>query len=1017
MGVIWVVVKHNLRWMFVSVLIFAFASGILSNASSLSQWYSKALTGEFLDVTRVDFVVGQTGLADKVGDVHGTIPRLREVTGVVSELLVCPAFSTTIKISKYEGSTSTCTIALASNGTRFILDWMFLCSYLGLEKLIPENDVEASYPRKGEAVVSPVLAELLDIRIGDNLTVETPSDLLTFKVSGMTKLSYFAIGEKIRKPDSPLQTFPLIPPLEQMEFAQTLSGDLWLNLTGLPAYRTNWFAIISPEDASDLFEREWILQTPMASINHYVYTRRDNLIEPLNIDKTVSNLRQTRDRIELTASEAPNNVRSDVLQLFETAATEVDLFAVIAGGFMLAALPLYWFVASPITKMFVERKRSEITLLRTRGLSLRGVSVAYTTLIVVSAAVGGVLGALLQANILQILATLHLIGSQYAEVSGGIGVALPDVSSLFLYVIVSLALAVVSVRSITKSVGQFQPVEAGKLRGNEEKGSDHVGKLTILFLCLGLVKLFLQFVGWDSTVYFRYPPSNPFLAMGLALFAAVDNYALTPLAPVFVGYGFAKLISAKSSKIGVLLHPFSLMAGLRKRKISFRLLTSDMWRTAASLTLLTLVLSYGISSYVTYGTTTQHASQLAGEFTGADIRIDCLPNATLKVQETLKSIPEILSYTRIDVLMSFFETDTDLGKVEGFQPLIAIDPDTYVDVACLENAPELRAALANLTLGHIIGLRGAQWMNDRSGALITSGSFPIANVSKDWAQIRWYADPGLKSNETVEFSVDKWFNISVPATVESTETLQVKAPLEEILEHYYSSSRISWYYGAGEYLADVLLPHTSQGALFDFAGFLIRQENESDIKHEQIKSIFVLKLQSESETGNVAAVLRDNLNDQSITITRSEAISVLRKAYPRLAVGLDFTQINCILITAASLGGLVAITVVAAAGRKSVLSLLCIRGSNRKDCVALFLPETAVILFLAGLLGTVMGLLLGTAFVNSIADLIPPLFTGNTVHVFLAPAIWYFTATALAVFTVVQIISTAANSAIDTGAV
>jgi hypothetical protein len=1015
MGVVQVVVKHNLRWMLVSVLIFAFASGILSNASSLSQWYSKTLTAEFLDVTRVDFVVEQTGLPDKVADVHGTIPRLQEVTGVVTELMVCPAFYTRVEISKTDTTMSSFTIAHASNGTRLILDLMYLCGYLGLEQLIPESDLQASYPKRGEAVVSKVLAELLDIRVGDNFTLETPSNPLTFRVSGMTELSWFDIDEKIRKPDSPVQTSPLVPPLDQMQFVQTVSGDLWLNLTRLPAIWTNWFAVISPDDAADLFGRDWILQTPMSSISHFVYTSRDSLVEPLNIDKTVVNLQQARDRIELTASEAPASVKSDILQLFETAATEVDLFAVIAGGFMLAAFPLYWFVASPITNMFVERKRKEIILLRTKGLSLRGVSIAYTTLIVLSAVIGGVLGAMLQANILQILAALHLIGSQYASVSGRIGFMLPDVSSLLLYVVVSLVLAAVSVRRVTKSVGQFEPVEADRLRGNPEKASDHVGKLTLLLLCLGLVKLFLQFAGWNSTVYFRYPPSNPFLSMGLTLFAAVDNYALTPLAPVFVGYGFAKLISANSSKIGVLLHPFSLLAGLRKRKISFRILTSDMWRSAASLTLLTLVLSYGISSYVTYGTITQHTSNLEEEFTGADIRIDCLPNATSKVEETLKSIPENFNYTRIDVLMSFFETDTDLGKVEGFQPVIAIDPETYVDVAYLENAPELRAALANLTFGHIIGLESAQWMNAQSGAVITSGSFPKAAVSKEWSEIRWY--PGLQFNETVEFSVDKWFNISVPATVESTETLQVKAPLEDLVEHYYSASQVLWYYGAGEYLADALLPHTSQGALFDFAGFIMRQDNESDIKHDQIKSIFVLRPQSESETGNVVAALRDNLTGQSLIISRSEAITVLRTSYPRLAVGLDFTQINCILITVASLGGLVAIAAIAATGRKTVLSLLRIKGSSRKDCVALFLPETALILFLAGLLGTVMGLLLGTAFVNSIADLIPPLFTGSSVHMFLAPAVWYFTATALAVFAVVQITSTAASSTIDTGAV
>ena len=1007
MSVVWLVVKHNLKWIVALALIFAFASGILSNASSLSQWYSKTLTAEFLDVTRVDFVVNQKGLAGKVADVHGTLPRLEEVTDVVSEMYVSVGFPMTVRIDHETWSSSLVTVH-APNGTKFILHWgQELCSYLGLEKLIEESDIGAPYPKQGEAVVSRDLSKLLDMGIGDNLTIETLDGLLIFRVSGITDLSYLTVQGKIRKPDSPLQFFPSSPPVEELKFVQTKSGELYRDIRGISTWRTNWFAIISPEDSADLFSRDWITETTRYSISHYVYSKRESLVEPLNIDKTVSNLLWARDRIELIASEAPASVGSDILTLFETAAGEVNLFSVIAGGFMLAALPLYWFVASPITNLFVERKRSEIALLRIRGLSFRGISLAYITLIAASAVAGGVLGALLQANILQILASLHVIGPEYTGTSTGLGLTLPDASSLFLYVIISLALAILSVRKIIKSVSSLQPAEATRVRENREMAPERVGKITILLLCLGLAKLVLQLIGWDSTVYFRYPPSNPFLAMGLALFAAFDNYALTTLAPVFVAYGFTKLISVKSDKFGVLLRPFSLLAGLRRRKISFRLLSSEMWRTAASLILITLVLSYGIGSYVSNCTVTEHAWKMAGEFTGADIRVDCLPNATHRVEETIKAIPELSNYTRIDVLISYFQKIVGSGHCDAFEPLIAIDPETYVEVAYLDNAPELRQALANLEPGHIIGLKGAQWLRDCMGQVITSGTFPIANIPKDWDQILWSVH--LRSNETAVFDIDDWFNITVPGTVESMETIEVKTSLERILEHRYSVP-----YGKYRpYVADVLLPHTSEGALFDFGGFVIRQENKSDIKHENVKSIFVIKLKSGADPSDVAAKLRSTLHNESVTITRSEAIGVIRKGYPRLAVGLDFTEINSILITTISLGGLIAITITTTIGRKSILCLLRIRGGKRKDGVALFLPETALVAFLACLLGTTIGLILGTGFVNSMADLIPPLFTGNTVQRFFSPVIWYFAATILAVFSIVQIVSIAAKSVID----
>jgi len=956
-----------------------------------------------LDVTRVDFVVDQKGLAGKTTDVYGTIQRLDEVTDVVSEMYVSVGFYTKVKFDSHIRGSNYVTVH-AANGTKFILYWgVGLCSYLGLEKLMKESDIGAPYPERGEAVVSRDLAKLLDIGIGDSLTIETPGDLLTFRVSGITDLSYATVQEKIRKPDMPLKFFPSSP-LEELRVIQTVSGELLLDPRG---HRFNWFAIISPEDSVDLFSRNWMAKTSMWSISHFVYAQRESLVEPLNIDKTVSNLLRARDRIELIGLEVPASVGSDILSLFETAAWEVDLFAVIVGGFMLAALPLYWFVASPITNLFVERKRSEIALFRIRGLSSRGISLAYITLIGASAVAGGVLGALLQANILQILASFRVIGPQYAETSGGLGLTLPDASSLLLYVIISLALAILSVRKIIRSVASLQPAEAMRLAEKREPASKRVGTLTILLLCLGLTNLVLQLVGWDSTVYFKHPPSNPFLAMGLALFATFDNYVLTTLAPVFVAYGFAKLISVKSDKFRVLLWPFSLLAGLRRRRISFRLLSSEMWRVAASFTLITLVLSYGMASHIANCTVTEHTWRLAGEFTGADIRVDCLPNATQGVEETIKAIPELLNYTRIDVLISYFEKVVGNMRGSSLRSHIAIDPETYVEVAYLENAPELREALASLEPGHIIGLKGLQWAKYFGGPLMTNCTFPIANIPWDWDQIQ--GGRGLMSNEAVVFNVDEWFNITVPGTIESLETIKVKTPLKFPLSYSPPGKGPLW-------LAEALLPHTSEGALFEFGGFVMRQENKLDIKHENIKSVFVIKLKSEADPSNVAEKLRSTLHNESLIITRSEAVSVIRKGYPRLAVGLDFSEINCILITTISLGGLVAVTLTATMGRKSILCLLRIRGGKRKDVVALFLPETALVSFLACLLGTTIGLTLGTGFVNSMADLIPPLFTGDTVQTFFSPIIWYFAATVLAVFSIVQIVSIAAKSVIDLGA-
>ena len=1031
MGLSWFVVKHNLKWMLALALIFAFASGVLSNASSLSQWYSKTLTEEFLNVTNVDFVVSQNGRVDRVKDVYETIPKLEEVNNVVSEIILHIGFYRSYYFVKpiggLVGGAGYTTMMHSRNGTKFLLTFPLpFCSYLGLENLINVSDLGASYPKQGEAIIPRDLARLLDIGTSDNLTMETPDGLLIFRVSGVTDLSLSTIQQKFRKPYLPLQFFPSpYPSFEQLKFAQTTSGELvpyWATAEEtdheglIVSSDFGWFAILSPEDSIDLFSTGWMSENPSYSISHYVYTERKMWTEPLNIDKTISNLQRIKDRLELTASDAPASVNSDVLTLFETAAKEINLFAIIAGGFMLAALPLYWFVAYPITDLFVDKKRGEIALLRIKGLSLRGTYLAYITLIVVSAVTGGILGALLQANILQILASLHVIGPQYMGTLREFQLALPDPYGLFSYVIISVVLAIFTAGKLIKSIGSLQPAEAVRLTERSEKAPRRVEKLTILLLCLGLVKLITQFAGLNSLIYFRYLPSNPFLAMGLVLFATFDNYALTAFAPVFVAYGFARLISAKSDKIGLLLWPFSFLAGLRRRKISCHLLLSDIWRTAATFTLITLVLSYGVGSYISNCSVAEHTWKLAGEFTGADLRVECLPNATLTVEETIKAIPELSNYTRIDVLISNFWTFVEpIGKgassyyasYSSFFSLIAIDPEAYVNVAYLENAPDLKKALANLKPEHIIGLKAAQSAEYVDGQLVKTCTFPATNTSMSWDQFSF----GHLLNESVPFDIDKWFNASLPGTIESAETRKTAIPLEGDLEPLKQA--YSFPLEDLSYAADVLLPHTSEGALFSFGGFAIRQEDQSKIKHEHVKSIFIIKLKPSADPDDVAAELIGILRNGSVITTRSEAVDVMRKGFPGLAAGLDFTTINYVLIVTISFGGVVVVTMTTTMGRKTIFSLLRIRGGKRKDSVALFLPETALISLLACLLGTAIGLALGAGFVNSMVDLIPHLFTGNTIQIFLSPLTWCFTVAVLAIFSTVQIASIAAKSAID----
>lgn len=1001
MSIVGLLVRRNVKWILAFAVIFAYASGVLANASGLSQRYSAKLTEEFLDFTHTDFVVSHTSMPgpDIVGEVRGRLEALEEVKYVISTVSTNLQFSVSFEYGGVNYGCSGIWVYLA-NGTRVpVAEGFVFVGFLGLRELTEEYEPEFPWPEPGTVTISQDIAQALNMEPGENLTMETSLGNLTFPINAITDLNAFTIWMKIQNPQIPSSSLPK---------PQYTFRPQWSDVPIVIEIPNN-LILVSSEDAVDLcmmFKGTF----PRKEIMHYVFCDRKKLVEPMNMDGTIRNLNRVQEKIEILTADLQANTQSFVLPLFTSAAPEINLFSIIENGYMLAALPLYWFVASTLATIFIEKKRREVALFRVKGMSTRNILFAYLTVVIISAVLGTALGTLLQTNIVEILIQHHGAWSLYSGEAGTFsGIVFPDGTTFITFLVLNLTLALLAVWKMTKSIASLQPTEAIEHLPEENAKSKRLGKLPILLLALGLVKVGLVLSGLDSTVYFKHPPPHPYMSMALSLFATFDLYALTALAPVFIAYGFARLVSAKPKIFSGLLKVLSFLAGLRRRKISFRMISSEMWRASASLLLVGLVVSYGVASYVSQNSLADHVWRMAGEFTGSDMRIDCLPSATQQVEAALKDVAEVLNYARIDVVISLLNLSST--AYEPYVSLMALDPEQYIKTAYLDSAPELRLALSDLEVGSVVGLRGGLGFKYWSGMVVTHCPFPTIK-----------GEDGRVVYEMLK--VEEWIDLPLLGAIEDPETLNVSTSLSVLKDpgNVPSVPREVLY---KEFLGRVLylrmvhdLPvrlgrYTFEGVLWGVGEFAINNESLADIEYEHLKTHFILKLKQNTDIDRIAAVLREKFSENAMVITRGEATGIITRSIPQLAFSLAFTQVNCMLITAISLGGLVVVAIVNAAGRSKVLSLLRTRGAKKLDVVALFLPEAAFVSLLAGVIGVAMGLLLAVGFHKSIGDSVPSLFTGGGLLLVYGWITWLFVCLALGVFASMHIIATVFHAKIS----
>jgi hypothetical protein len=293
----------------------------------------------------------------------------------------------------------------------------------------------------------------------------------------------------------------------------------------------------------------------------------------------------------------------------------------------------------------------------------------------------------------------------------------------------------------------------------------------------------------------------------------------------------------------------------------------------------------------------------------------------------------------------------------------------------------------------------------------------------------------IQGNKTLgkEVNVGEWLDLPLPGAYENPETINVSSSPLGLLGAINNPAGLAAVYGSLEWavfnywhygslptsptlqLSYPLMRYTSEGLLWSTAGFATLNETLTDTSYEHVKTHFIIKLKPEADAESLAHDLRNSLTEKVIVITRADAADIIIKSIPRLAISLAFAQMNCILITAISLGSLAAVTVVNAAGRSKVLSLLRTRGAKKLDGIALFLPEGVLLSLLAGVMGVLVGVLLAVSYNRSLADLVPNLFTKGGLQLSYGWSTWIFLCLTLAIFILMHIIATAFPRKISRG--
>ena len=368
---------------------------------------------------------------------------------------------------------------------------------------------------------------------------------------------------------------------------------------------------------------------------HYAWVDRSRFIDVWNLDATEERLDELRVDVEkaIAAHVTPPSstgtspaflVSVDVPLRWAVSNVMGLLNTVkfITGIFSLPVFLLCWYLALTAGYLVSSAKRREIGLLRTRGISSRRVLATYLATSALLGLGGSFLGILAGLGLSMLYFSLTGLEVPWWEVLAG--AFTPEMLGMELGLGVSLC--VVAAIKPARFAAKLSPLEAAREYVEAEAvGEWKPGKLTLLALALGSVKIGEWLAGIDMMEIVRNAPPMPFfLSVALHIWAYFDVVALTFLGPLLFVYGLTKVITRSSKR---LYEVASLLARPLKelRELVSRSLARNPARASRVALLISVALAYGIFTSVLAASFMDAHTRAARTLVGSDVRVEALP--------------------------------------------------------------------------------------------------------------------------------------------------------------------------------------------------------------------------------------------------------------------------------------------------------------------------------------------------------------------------------------------------------
>jgi len=407
---------------------------------------------------------------------------------------------------------------------------------------------------------------------------------------------------------------------------------------------------------------------------------RDHLINPYDVQGSLSTLNTLRARIENTVSiygaVSPSSLYVDSPLLNALSAYQFQLMFLQLSFFGIA-IPIFilaWYMGGTASEVSYNLRRREIGLLSTREFTNRSIAKLFITEAILIGLLSGFVGFLLGLLIVPvILGPAFPAGIQTFEYAYTVAGAQTFVATI----VFGTFLAVFSVYRAARKAAGIKAIDALKEYVYvEESKKPRISKLVWLAFILGTYKIVAWIIGFNSyTLLYTLPP-NMILYLLFGILTFVDGI-LNVVGPFLFLYGSVKLVMQGSAR-------FQKKIGSMGRKLfkdAGSLATMNVQRNrtryATVAFLIALVVGYGIYVIGTSASNRDYTYRAAYADVGADVSAFVIPSSNLTcLSAAVSNISGVSGVT--------YQRNVGGVSSQGYMLIRGVDPVKWLETAYYE---------------------------------------------------------------------------------------------------------------------------------------------------------------------------------------------------------------------------------------------------------------------------------------------------------------------------------------------